>query len=58
MAIGQQVASLVNGARDEGMHEETWDGRNDAGRRLASGVYLCLLSAGDFRTAQRMVLIK
>ena len=55
---GARVRTLVNGHVTAGEHQVTWDGRNDAGRRLASGVYLCLLSAGDFRTAQRMVLIK
>ena len=35
-----------------------WDGRNDAGERMASGVYLYEIQAGEFKAIGRMVMIK
>ncbi|MCD6507317.1 hypothetical protein J7M22_11940 [Candidatus Poribacteria bacterium] len=35
-----------------------WDGRNDAGERVSSGVYVVELRSGDFRATRRMMLVK
>ncbi|MCX6639619.1 MAG: T9SS type A sorting domain-containing protein [bacterium] len=50
---GRKVAQLVNGMREAGRHEVTFDGSG-----LASGVYLYKLEAGDFTAIQKMVLMK
>ncbi|MCX6639594.1 MAG: C10 family peptidase [bacterium] len=50
---GRLVTTLVNGYRQAGAHEVTFDGS-----RLASGVYLVRLEAGEFRAVQKMVLLK
>lgn len=56
---GHLVRTLLNGAvRSEGSHEVPWNGRNDAGRVVAAGVYFCKLQAGDFSDIQRMTLLK
>ncbi|MBT4501981.1 MAG: T9SS type A sorting domain-containing protein [Gemmatimonadetes bacterium] len=44
---GQQVAKLANGLREAGTYTVRWDGRDDSGRELASGVYLYRLRTGD-----------
>ena len=44
---GQQVATLVNGNRKAGAYTVHWDGRDDDGRELASGVYLYRLQTGE-----------
>ena len=36
----------------------TWDGTNLSGSKVASGVYLYRMAAGDFVTAKKMVLMK
>ncbi len=56
--LGQPVRTLVNGAIAPGHHEVTWDGRNDAGIPLASGVYVYRFEAGEFKRVQKMVLLK
>jgi hypothetical protein len=57
-ASGRLVRSLVEGVRDAGPNEVTWDGRDDAGNRVATGVYLYRLTAGTFRESRKMVLLK
>lgn len=41
-----------------GSHSEPWDGRNDRGAMLASGVYFCRLEANGEALSSRMVLLK
>ncbi|MBT4497257.1 MAG: T9SS type A sorting domain-containing protein [Gemmatimonadetes bacterium] len=44
---GQRVAKLADGMREAGVYAIRWDGRDDNGRELASGVYLYRLRTGD-----------
>ena len=41
-----------------GRHETVWDGRDDAGRLVASGTYLYRLETGQFRETKAMVLVR
>jgi len=50
---GRKVAELVNGWRDAGVHEVTFNGSD-----LASGIYVYRLLAGDFEGSGKMVLMK
>ena len=55
---GRLCRSLAAGALTAGAHAVDWDGRDDAGRRLASGVYLVRLETGGRQAAARLVLLK
>jgi len=58
-AAGRQVRSLVEGVRMEsGPHVQPWDGRDDDGAALASGVYFCMLEVDGVSLAGKMVLLK
>ncbi len=52
-AQGRQVAELINGWRNAGVHEVTFDASN-----LASGLYIYRLQADDFTATGKMVLMK
>jgi hypothetical protein len=56
--MGQMVRTLVNGPQPAGNHAVRWDGRDDAGRRVASGIYLYRLQANGFESVRRMMLVK
>ncbi|RMH87451.1 MAG: T9SS C-terminal target domain-containing protein, partial [Calditrichaeota bacterium] len=56
--LGQPVRTLVDGPQAAGRYRRRWDGRDDAGRRVASGVYVLYFQAGDFRKAGKLVLLR
>jgi hypothetical protein len=56
--LGQQVRELVTGRMQPGEHTVVWDGRNDDGASVASGVYLSRLVAGEHEQVNRMLLVK
>ena len=56
---GQQVTTLVAGEMNAGQYTATWDGKDNSGRVVASGVYHYRLSAGqEFVETQQMTLLK
>ncbi len=57
-AVGQKIRTLVSGDLPAGAHQVKWDGRNESGTQVGSGVYLYRLQAGAFAQVQRLVLLK
>ena len=55
---GQRVAVLSRGQQKAGYHRLTWDGLDDAGRPLASGVYLYRLVTTDGVLTRKLVLLR
>jgi hypothetical protein len=56
---GQLIRTLVDDVKSPGeVHTATWDGRNDAGQAVSSGVYFYKLASGDFVQTKKMVLLK
>ncbi len=55
---GQLVKTLVSGTRTAGEHTVRWDGRNDAGQAVSSGVYFYKLVTKNFSQTRKMVLLK
>ncbi len=55
---GQLVRTLVDETAQAGEHEVSWDGTNDAGSKLTSGIYLFQLTAGDQAQTRRINLVK
>ena len=55
---GQRVAVLSQGQQRAGYHRLSWDGRDDAGRPLASGVYLYRLVTTEGVLTRKLVLLR
>ena len=60
---GQVVRTLAVGFQPAGVYRSRdraayWDGRNERGEFVATGVYFCTLAAGDFRATRRMLVGK
>ena len=57
-AAGRLVRVLVDLELAAGVHEALWNGRDDRGAPVSSGVYFCRLRAGSFESLRKMVLLK
>jgi flagellar hook assembly protein FlgD len=56
--LGQEVRTLVAGERAAGLHRLNWDGTDDAGRAMGSGMYIYRLTGEGFVQTRRMMLLK
>jgi flagellar hook assembly protein FlgD len=57
-SLGHEIRTLVNKAQQPGYYAITWDGRDDRGHILPSGMYFYRLEAGAFVQTRRMTLLK
>jgi hypothetical protein len=55
---GRLVRTLVNGVETPGEKRVTWNGQNDHGSRVATGVYLYFMTAPGFEMTKKMVLLR
>jgi hypothetical protein len=56
--LGQEVKRLVKEWKPAGYHQIVWDGRDDAGKPVASGVYLYRLESQGQMESRRLLLLK
>jgi hypothetical protein len=54
---GRLVRRLVKGTRESGRHTANWDGRDDAGEKVGSGIYFYQLTAPGVEESRRMILL-
>lgn len=58
-ALGQKVKTLINNELlTAGEHAVQWDGTNNSGQKVASGMYIYELKYGNFKIQKRMTLLK
>lgn len=55
---GREVRKLVGDYQHAGYHDIQWDGHDDQGDPVSTGVYLCRLLAGDYSETIKMVYLK
>ncbi len=56
--LGQKVRTLVNQVQAAGEYTVQWDGKDDLGRNMSSGLYLYTLKAGKFHSIRKMLLVR
>ena len=55
---GQRVRRLLAGPVDAGAHSQEWDGRDENGRDVATGIYIAKLQAGEKSVTQKLLLTR
>jgi len=55
---GRMIKELVSMPMEAGSHTVIWNGTDQSGRRVASGVYFYQINAGPLQQAKRMMLLK
>ena len=55
---GALVKTLVAGAVPGGRHEVRWDGMNERGESVSSGIYFVRLDAGKVEATRKMLLLR
>jgi hypothetical protein len=56
--LGKEVRTLYSKQQMPGRYTEVWDGTDNSGRKLASGVYFLRMQAGSFSKLRKMTLIR
>jgi hypothetical protein len=56
--LGQRVSTLVDEYRPAGIHETVWNGRDDRGSEVSSGIYFYRLKVNSFTESKKMILMK
>lgn len=56
--LGQRVKTLVDEPKSPGIYYQTWDGKDEQGNKVSSGVYFYQLRAEGYNETKKMVLLK
>jgi hypothetical protein len=56
--LGEEIRTLVEAEYDAGYHHVSWDGHNETGNPVASGVYFYKLEASAFSQLRQMILLR
>ncbi|MGH8005115.1 MAG: T9SS type A sorting domain-containing protein, partial [Limisphaerales bacterium] len=56
--LGEKVKTLVSAHQTAGLHRESWDGKDESGRAVSSGLYLYRLRLEKFAETKKMMLVR
>ena len=56
--LGQEVRTLVDERQEAGQYAITWEGKNNVGEEVASGLYICQMKSGSFLDSRKMMLVR
>ena len=56
--MGQEIKTLVNTYQYAGYHSVKWDGTNNNGLKVTSGIYVYMIQVSEFMEVKKMVFLK
>jgi flagellar hook assembly protein FlgD len=56
--LGQRIATLLSGEQSAGYHTVEWNGMNNAGLSVPSGIYFVRMNSVGFSVVQKIMLMK
>ena len=57
-SLGQKIKTLADKNQNAGIYSISWNGKNDDGRMIVSGIYLVRFEAGSFTENRKLILLK
>ena len=57
-AKGQKIKVLVNDIKEKGVYSAIWNGRNENGKEVPSGIYFYRMKKGRYTSTKKMILLK
>ena len=55
---GQKVKILINEKLEAGNHQVVWNGKDENGKPVSSGIYFYKMKAGEYTSMKKMILMK
>ena len=55
---GNRIRELADEQKEAGIHKYYWDGRNDSGDVVGSGLYFVHIQAGDYKKTKKIIVVK
>jgi len=56
--LGKEVRELINERKSAGMYKVMWDGLDNSGKEVSSGIYFYKITAGNFVDTKKMLLVR
>ncbi len=56
--MGQQIRTLVDGQKSAGSYQVVWNGKNDSGLNVPSGMYFYVMESSNFKKQMKAILIR
>ncbi len=56
--LGRKIRILINGVKPPGQYQAVWDGKNEMGKQVSSGIYLYKIMTENYSKTRKMLLLK
>ena len=56
--LGHKIKELVNAVQNNGHHQIIWDGKNNSGQVVSTGIYYYKLETENYRSMKKVLFIK
>ncbi|MEN8191672.1 MAG: FlgD immunoglobulin-like domain containing protein [Bacteroidota bacterium] len=56
--LGEKIATLIDMNQNAGNYNVVWNGQNDSGQEVSTGVYIYKINAGEFTQSHKMILLR
>lgn len=55
---GRLIRTLVDEPQNAGYYQVSWDGKDNAGEKISSGIYLYRIEVGTYTSVKKMILMR
>jgi flagellar hook assembly protein FlgD len=56
--VEQEINTLIDGEQQAGYHQIIWDGKDNSGKKVGTGIYIYQLKTENFIAVMKMILIE